>query len=610
MPQGAIRARLNNPPENAPRPPELKHIVFSQCKGMKTDNLRIGLDPTYASWLENFFPLAPNNLHSVPGQGAALTTIAGQTWTLQKSVFMKGNHYEICFGDDGSGHQINKATGVDVIFAPAGTFSAPDLTVYRADRILIADPTAGYSTWDTLAFVKQGSVSPNLTVTDGGTSYNTAPTWTISGGSGSGGSGTSTIVDGSVASLELVDPGADYQVGDVLTVTISGGGGTGATASAFVWPFLGFQTLSVAVWQGQVWLIGAKPSAPLNTARILQWSGTTSQDTVDPTSIGYDNFGTSGAGSTSILDEDVAEGLTCVRTLNNFLYIFGSSSVRQIGSKTFSGSPLVTNFSLTTISSDQGTVWKDTVVSYNKFVAFASNTGVFAIFGATVQKVSGPMDGIFQIADFGGLKPQAAVFDLFNKHIAVLLMRIKDPQIGGRNVLVALVDQSWFLLSAGNLLTICSESKQSVFTLWGSSGGDVTPLFVDPASPVSVRWSTALTEDKDPVNNKRSIRAAISQTFGPLTGVLTWAQESESGAVKTTYTPKKALQFVSQFGAINFTNSTGGVLVFVAGGYIYQPLQVQNTGIYIGGTLTGSAVDLNINMALIEYTPSTPMRSI
>jgi hypothetical protein len=392
-------------------------------------------------------------------------------------------------------------------------------------------------------------------------------------------------------------------------VVFTGGGGSGATANAYVWPFIGFSPNSVAYWQGQVWLTGVKFGSPISTARILAYSGITSLDPTNVTPISYDNFTNQGTGSNVINDADLSEGLTCVRALNNFLYIFGNSSIKQIGSKNLTGTPLITNFTITTISSDQGTTWKDSVRSFNRIVLFANQTGVLAVFGATIQKLSDDMDGIFLIGDFSTVKPQSAVVDLFNKHVFVLLFRINDPIHGARNVMVALVGQSWWLLSAGNLLAICQESSGSIFTLWGSYGGDVTPLFVDPAVPVPIRVSTALSEDKDLLTNKRAIRASISHFIGEGAPTLTWAQESENGATETTYMFTKVVQFMSEFGPINFTNSLGQVINFTTGGYLFQPLQVQATGIYLGGTLTGLVAGITITAMGIEYEPSVPMRS-
>lgn len=69
-----------------------------------------------------------------------------------------------------------------------------------------------------------------LSITNAGSGYKTAPNITISGGGGTGATATATIASGRVTDITMTNYGSNY--GSVPTVTISGGGGTGATAVA------------------------------------------------------------------------------------------------------------------------------------------------------------------------------------------------------------------------------------------------------------------------------------------------------------------------------------------------------------------------------------------
>ncbi len=614
MPQQSLARYPQQPPANVPDPPDYHYIFFSNWRGMNTKDSRLGLEKDDLSWVENFIPSGKNNWVSAPGSANPLTTVAGVSfWVRQQDCFFNGQHFFICFGNNGSGWQINKATGAQVQFAANGTFSsAPDLTVYRASRVLIADSSAGYCTWDGTAFAKQGTVSPNLTVTNGGMNFTSGGTFTITGGSGSGASGTFAITGSVVTSLLLTNPGSGYKLGDSLTVVFSGGGGSGAAANAFVWPFLGgLQPISVDVWQGQVWLIGAASGQALSNARILQWSGITSQDATNPTAISYDNFANGGTGSTSILDQDVTEGLTAVRNLNNFLYIFGSNSSRQIGTKTISpGPPIVTNFSITTISSDNGTPWKYSVVSYNKFVAFANPTGIYMIFGTSVEKISEMQDGLFGLYTGSGPSPQAAVVDIFAKHILVLLLQINDPVAGIRQVLIALASKTWFVLSAGNIRSITSSASGSLFQLWGGFAGDATQLFSNITAPSQIRVSTSLDIDGNPKQAKRFNRAWLSHSSGTSAVNLMFAAETENGSQPSAYSITNVVTFASLFGIVSFSNNLGQVVSFGSGGYLFKPLNILGTGMYLGVTLTGSVTSFTLNAITLEYAPTSLMRNL
>jgi hypothetical protein len=69
-----------------------------------------------------------------------------------------------------------------------------------------------------------------LTLTSAGTGYTSAPTVTISGGGGTGATASATLVPAPVASLALTNGGSGYT--SPPAVAITGGGGTGATATA------------------------------------------------------------------------------------------------------------------------------------------------------------------------------------------------------------------------------------------------------------------------------------------------------------------------------------------------------------------------------------------
>ena len=69
-----------------------------------------------------------------------------------------------------------------------------------------------------------------ITVTAGGSGYTSAPTVSITGGGGSGATATAVRASGAVTSVTLTNPGSGYT--SAPTVAFSGGGGTGATATA------------------------------------------------------------------------------------------------------------------------------------------------------------------------------------------------------------------------------------------------------------------------------------------------------------------------------------------------------------------------------------------
>src|SRR5580698_502639 len=197
---------------------QTKFIVFENFEKMNTQSVRQSLSEKELAWDENLQPIAPNNYMTVPGPAAAALATITETISTQFYAALNGVDYFVVFTTAGSAYLINISTGAINHFAPDGTFSAqPDVTTWQASRLLIADSKAGYSTFDGAIYVGQGGVSPNITVTNGGSGYGSAPSVTISGGSGTGATAHAVVTVGSVTAVILDNPGSGYQVGDVLT---------------------------------------------------------------------------------------------------------------------------------------------------------------------------------------------------------------------------------------------------------------------------------------------------------------------------------------------------------------------------------------------------------
>lgn len=572
-------------------------IVFPEFDGMSTQSARHDLNPKKAAWMENLQPIGPNNLLSVPAPKTPVQSISGETIVKEYYFNFTTQDYFICFCASGAAYAVTNPGGIITKFANAGTFSSdPDVTQWGTTRILIADPIAGYCTWDTVVFVEFGGVSPNINVTLGGSGY-TSPHVAISGGSGSGATATATQTGGAITSIQLTNPGTGYKAGDSLTVTITDGGpGTGATATARVWPNSPSpKPTTLAVFSGRVWLA---------QSNVITCTGTGASNG----GIGYDDFATGdAAGSTTLQDPDLVHSITALRALNNYLFIFGDASIKQIGNISVSGSS--TNFTIITLSSDQGTIYRDSIASYNRLVLFANTVGVFAVFGSSVEKISDDMDGIFRAIDFTQ-KPVCAVTDINNIHCYLLLVRYEDPA-GTRSLILSFMNKKWFVISQGNSLKyIVTAIIESVYNIFGTSSNDITQLLGDPETAVDITLSTSLTSHGNPVIGKRMGRYAVAQSIAAVS-TLTLTLESERMPNQViNYNVSNVLNFVNnQQGALQFTNQGGGNLNFITNvaGFHYQHGNSGGvSGIYLGATLTGSAINFTLNAIMLEYQEAAP----
>lgn len=689
-----------------------KFIVFENFEKMNTQSVRQALSEKELSWLENLQPIAGNNLTTVPAPAAALATIGATTLSMFYA-FIGGVDYEVTFTTNGAAYATNLATGAVNNFAPPGTFSNPDLTTWQATRVLINDPTAGYSTWDGTLFVHQGEVSPVITVTNPGFGYTSAPSVTISGGSGSGATAHSVISQGSVISVVLDNPGTGYLATDVLTVTfgtgagsgatahavmsgsgvasvsvisgstdkniaitftggagsgaagyvaghtavvtnpgsgytsppaaslpapftsvvlsvqllgqsvssipvdtagsgytsgapaviISGGGGSnatahavlsgttvgsvvvdtggsgyqtapvvtissgsGAAAAAHVWPFVPKGT-TLAVFQGRVWLNGLANG----NYNLLQYTGT----------LGYDDFDSANAsGSLIISDADLVHAITALRNYNNYLWIMGDQSVKQIGNISLNSAGNVTLFTILTLSSDQGTIYPRSCASFNRVFMFANSNGVYAVFGSSVQKISDDMDGIFRLVDFSQ-SPCAALADINNIHNIMFLVRYIDPLSTTRSILLTFTGKKWFIIAQGNSLkavVTTSQLASGKTAPYASSGTDITNILADPATAVAFKAQTSLTHHGNAVQRKKTIRQGFALT-APGTSTVTMTIDSDEG------TQSSAPPVVSGFQTYTFANPNV-------------------SGTYLGATMTGTKAAFTLSTMRIEFQDS------
>lgn len=437
--------------------------------------------------------------------------------------------------------------------------------------IVITNPGSGYSSPPTVVFNSAQTSTPatgictvsngqvlSITLTNGGSGYTSAPTVTLTGGGSGSGATASAVVGGSaVTSVTLTNPGSGYLASDVLTVGFTGGGGTGAAANAHVWPFVTAGT-TLAVFGGRVFL---------GSGNLLQYTGTQ----------GFDDFAAANAaGSLTIKDADLVHSITALRNYNNYLFIMGDQSVKQIGNISVSGS--TTLFTILTLSSDQGTIYTNSCGSFNRVFMFANTNGIYAVLGSSVQKISDDLDGIFKLIDFT-LKPQAAIADINNIHHIAWLVKYKDPIAGPRSILLAFNGKRWFVINQGNSLvgiTTASTLATGKTMLFASSGQDITQLLGDPTTAVPFKVQTALSHHGNAVQRKKMLAGGTALTTTGA-GSVTVNFDTENGTIAKTYALGTGFQLPSGYSG------------------------VEGSGRYLGMTVTGTLAGFTFTDGALEF---------
>lgn len=576
-----------------------KFLIFLQWKKMNTKVARQNLSDDELAWAENVQPIAPNDWTVVSAPGANIVSgVLSATSSRMWPASFAGVDYLIVYGVDQSFKAINTTTGaVTTLFGGASGMTDPDVTVWASQRILAIDPILGYITWDgvnTIAF--KGTLSPNVNVTAGGSGYTSAPSISFSGGHGAGATATAAVAAGELVSITMNNPGSGYLPGDVITVNI-GGPGTGATAIARIMPQVFGNRLDV--FSGRVWIA---------SGRLLTFTGTGASTGA----VGWDDFNPSDAsGNTTILDQDLSHEITAIKNLNNYLYIFGDKSVRQIG--TISVSSSVTLFTPLTLASDIGTTFQQTIQSYNRLVLFANVSGVYGIFGASVKKISDDLDGIFESVNFslalssGVIDVAAVSTDGGAIHCYALCVNYNDPVANiTRTLILVFQSDRWWIANQGNSLSdivgIFLAATNSFILYACDAAGHVFPCLADPGGVVPVLVRTALSFDKNPLVSKRLVRSGAGVTSN-LAQTFEWTVETEQTQDVVVLSAAAIVSWVNNNGInVQWQNNSDLDVNFVGGGYRFPYAEADGEGKVIGATLQASlSSQFSLNAAAFEY---------
>ena len=136
---------------------------------------------------------------------------------------------------------IRNTSAVTVISSITGTFcllraAISRLTVqWGSQYLLISNNNTqnDYWIWDgdatatSAGLYASGGLGPDITILANGSNYNSLPTVTVYGDTGSGAVIVPTIGDGGVILLNITNPGSGYGIGDQPQIAFSGGGSGG-----------------------------------------------------------------------------------------------------------------------------------------------------------------------------------------------------------------------------------------------------------------------------------------------------------------------------------------------------------------------------------------------
>jgi hypothetical protein len=267
------------------------------------------------------------------------------------------------------------------------------------------------------------------------------------------------------------------------------------------------------------------------------WIG--SQRTIFVTDVdSYNSFGGAGTNFT-ISDPYLHAYITALFSANNYLYIFGDTSVDALSNVQVTSG--VTSFSRVNLTTSVGTSSPMSVFGYFRGVVFFHITGIYLLAGASPERISTKVQGVIRSTNLIVTAPSGAPLTVNAELCAVTSLNIKDSFYAGtpaapvqRNVLALYFGGKWCFarVAAG----AADSFQQLVLSVSGGGGADqdvgasvlyyvgFTPAgyvalyqaFVFSAPLAAWGLRTKLWDAGAPLREKQAIQAAVGMFNGAL----------------------------------------------------------------------------------------------
>jgi len=635
--------------------------VVKEFKSLNTKANRTSIGDDEFSWLENVQPVGYANLKIIPTVSNAINATGNivtfsSTVTTFASVNLGQNDYIVGFENNGGAQFYNVQTLATGNVSAAGTFSNSGINYsqYNNDRMLILDPSKGLFSWDGNNTVSIGSIG-TIALTSAGNAYTSAPTVVISPPDQVGGTqanAVATILNGNVSTITLLTGGTGYTNGSNVSITFSGGGGSGASAIAGITTFA-TGTLSFAVVSGGSGYTntanttisfsggggsGAVAQAIVQGNAITQvimtnnGTGYTNAANIIVTITGaggntavlqpivsnnknvgvatfsgrvwvaqgrtvyysaagfYSDFTSVSAGALTLTDSTLHGNIVQLLAANNFLYIFGDDSINVFSDvRVVTGG--VTIFTNTNVSASVGTKRPYAIFPYFRSVLFMNDYGVYALVGSTTSKLSDSLDGMIPNIDFNS--PIYAGQVLLNNILcAAFNFRYYDAVFSQsyRYIQAVFFEKKWFITSQNdNLSYITTVPVSGKISLFGSDGTTLYRLYNDNTNNISTIVQTALLPMEDNIRTKQALKIGIEGTNTNSAANLNVTVDSEAGTSPITLLTSLVGWQNNASQLISWSNASGTIIGWTTTGYSLFKSDAKQYGKYLGMTIQSSS---------------------
>jgi hypothetical protein len=440
------------------------------------------------------------------------------------------------------------------------------------------------------------SPTPTVAVTDTG-DYYVSSVSIVARGSGysstaeitAAGGGASILVNaalspvisgGSIASV-IITNGGQYgsNVAPTLTVTDVP---IPAAGTVSLMPF-GVQGTAIETYQGRAWIANGPTIYFAAPGSFTDFA----------TSDGGGNF-TSG-------DNFLKVSYVRLVNTNGFLYLIADSSMNYISGVTTSGSPPTTTFTNQNADPEIGTPYPASVLTRGRDIVLANSFGVHVSRGASLEKVSEALDGVWNsVAGFGSLSQlSSAKATVFSKNIWMVLAQIVDPVSNTTvNKLLIWNGKQWYasVQDFGPLTFIATQEINSVLMAWGTDGNVIKPLFSSPSTGFQKVVQSRYWDEPGGYQFSKATGRFWSVWDYNVAGSLNILVDIDAVGINSNGT--------------TFTNTQPYTIASPAGtGYFVTPPEgVGQQGVFTGLTLKTNEADVSLVSAMIQSDPRVSYR--
>jgi hypothetical protein len=391
--------------------------------------------------------------------------------------------------------------------------------------------------------------------------------------------------------LLIVDKSNGYFIWDGTTLYSPGGAAPSGIYGGGSMP-TGLNGTYIETFQSRVWIVNAAAvtySAPASVS----------------------NFGTgSGGGSFSSTDSFLRTAFFAIKQSSGFLYLFGDSSINVISNVQTTGtSTPTTTFNNSNSDPQTGTSWPNTLQAFGRALVFANQSGVYALYGSSAEKVSDSLDGVFAQADFVTLVPSAAIVTLFGIKCYAIQILTYDPSGVKRPIIFFWDGKKWFSGSQGNnnMTLISTQQATSIENLWATDGTHIFQGFTTASANLNKTFSGKLWSSPNFIITNQALRLGIFTIDNAATVyTFTLSVDNENGSVPITLSGNTSFTWYNQGGTtFSWTNGSGNTFTWVDIGDEFTAADIVQYGRYLGVTFTTLAQDLTVIGVTLQHKEET-----